>query len=111
MDCRGTGICKIISTEELTGITDACARFPAYIASRRDACGLLLFFSKDQLSDTAFSRHFPENTLGMNEECPVPEFIRTGLKTDINNLSAGSYSLQTDGNYVFVSIDASMRQG
>lgn len=106
MDCRGTGICKIISTEERTDIGGACARTPAYIASRRDDSGMLIFFSKDQLSDEVFSRHFPENILSMDEPCPVPEFIRTGLKTDIQRLSAGSYPLQTDGAYVFITVAA-----
>lgn len=105
MDCRGTGICKIISTEERSGHAGACASFPAYIAARHDGNGLLIFFSKQQLSDAAFSRHFPENTLSMNEACPVPEFIQTGLETDISSISAGKYQLQSDGLYVFIAVD------
>lgn len=105
MDCRGTGICKIISTEERSGHAGACASFPAYIAAQRDGNRLLIFFSKQQLSDAAFSRHFPENTLSMNEACPVPEFIQTGLETDISSISAGKYQLQSDGLYVFIAVD------
>lgn len=103
MNCRGTGICKITSTEELTSLS--CARFRAHITLRRDGHGLLVFFSKDQLADAAFSRHFPEDKLVMNEPCVVPEFIRTSLNTDIQYISAGRYQLQAEGTYVFISVD------
>lgn len=64
-----------------------------------------MFFSKDQLADAAFSRHFPEDKLVMNEPCVVPEFIRTSLNTDIQYISAGRYQLQAEGTYVFISVD------
>jgi hypothetical protein len=105
MDCRGTGICKIISTEELTDNARACTRFPVSVALRPDEKGLLFLFSKDLLSDTAFSRHFQNGMLTMNGACPVPEFIRSGLKTDIQYLSQGCYQLLRDDEYVFLQVD------
>lgn len=106
MDCRGTGICKIISTEEMTDTVGLCARFPAYVSSRHDRPGLLIFFSKDQLANIEFSRHFTDNTLRMDEVCPLPELVRKGLKTNIRNLAPGSYRLGHDGEYVFIAVDS-----
>jgi hypothetical protein len=41
----------------------------------------------------------------MNEACPVPEFIRSGLKTDIQYLSQGCYQPIRNGKYVFLQVD------
>jgi hypothetical protein len=59
MDCRGTGICKIISTEERSGHAGACASFPAYIAARLDGNGAADFLQQTTIVGRGVQQAFP----------------------------------------------------
>jgi hypothetical protein len=102
-DCRGTGICKIVSRAAApAGVRGSCQRARAVL--RRDAAsgGLLVRIDKGHLCAHLMHTYFRHRHLEFSDACLLDACIAKALGLDGVVVCPGRYALTDAGPYVDV---------
>ncbi|MCC6413081.1 MAG: hypothetical protein IT270_15565 [Saprospiraceae bacterium] len=97
-DCRGAGICKIISGAEFPDLKRSCSRTQAQFQSVSDGNLLKVFFEKSSLCANLMRHYFRESSLEVKTACPVSPILASLLGLKNKTIATGIYAITTEGS-------------
>lgn len=99
-DCRGAGICKIISGAEFPDLKRSCSRTQARFQSFSDGDMLKVFFDPGNLCSHLMKHYFRKSTLEVTSACPVSPILASLLGLKSTTIATGSYTIiMEDGGF------------
>lgn len=110
MDCRGTGICKLMG---YTGATDmrrsSCKQNPGFLIPYRDGKSIALVFRRELLCVNVLRTHFRQDTLTLKDNFDLPPVLVEKLGLCTTSIKAGAYRLETFGGHYLIQFRKSDR--
>jgi len=102
MDCRGTGICKLVGYSAVEADTPrSCRHNKAFLMPTRDGQCLALVFRQELLCARILRTQFRNEQLTLKESFRIPPIFIESLGLKKKFLKAGSYALeQFNGHFL-----------
>lgn len=97
-DCRGAGICKIISGAEFPDLKRNCSRTQALFQSVSEGALLKVFFEKSNLCANLMKHYFRKPNLEVKSVCPVSPILASLLGLQNKTIATGIYAITTEGS-------------
>lgn len=97
-DCRGAGICKIISGAEFPDLKRSCSRTKAQFQSTSDGTGLKVFFEKSNLCANLMKHYFRKPNLEVKTVCPVSPILVSLMGLKYKTIATGIYAITMEGS-------------
>lgn len=103
MDCRGTGICKLMgySGAVETG-QRSCRQNPGFLIPFKDGKGLALVFRRELMCANVMRTHFRKETLTLKDNFRLPQSLIDKLGLNTKMLKAGAYRLESFGDHFLI---------
>lgn len=92
-DCRGAGICKIISGAEFPDLKRSCSRTKAQFQSIADGVRLKVFFDKSNLCSNLMKYYFRKTSLVITTACPVSPMLGSLMGLQNTTIATGIYAI------------------
>lgn len=107
-NCKGIGICRVITVSTLRSYKKACRACNKGIAlvSKEDQYVRISFF-KYSLNCKLIRKYFKGNSFQLEEDFELPKTIQKKLKLKCFTLQAGKYPVRCTRNYLTIVFDPS----
>ena len=101
MNCRGSGICRLIVHAATEQASSNCRRNPAFLMPAKDGKCLAVVFRRELLCVNVLRTQFRNGQMILKESFRIPQPLMETLSLKKKFLKAGTYSLeQVDGHFL-----------
>jgi hypothetical protein len=108
LDCRGTGVCKIMDhLERRPDPSEKCRRTPAFISAGQHKNLVVLRLIREFVCLNVYKNHLRKGFLEMEAPCLIPDSLVQTLGLSRNILEPGRYTIRESGGFILIQIGLS----